>query len=268
MPAPVRPVRFSSLRSRREKPIAVFLDFDGTLVPIAPRPEQAALKPATRRLIQALSQYVPVVIVSGRSLSDIKSRIDLDGVVYAGNHGLEIAGRGLHFRIKNAEAWRRRIKTLGAPLRKVLGSLPGIFIEDKGCTWSIHYRLARSAVRRKAAGLFSRWAEPLQRGGRIRVTRGKAVWEIRPPAEWDKGRAVAWILRQARFRNRAPIYLGDDQSDHDAFRAIRRRGLGIAVGPRRKKGSAHRVLRDPNAVHCFLRRLLDDLRKNKLPSGF
>ncbi|MBI3995557.1 MAG: trehalose-phosphatase [Nitrospirae bacterium] len=258
---PVRPLRNPSLRDRMKQPAALFLDFDGTLAPIAPRPEQAWLPLKTLRLLKSLSRRVPVVIVSGRSLRDIRFRVGLEGIIYAGNHGLEIAGCGLRHRIGDAIHWRRFLKAVAEQLRKDLSGLHGILFEDKGSTLSVHYRLTRGAVRRKAARLFSGRMGPLQRRGRVRITRGKAVWEIRPPVEWDKGRAVAWIMRQPKFRGRWPIYIGDDETDQDAFRMIRRIGVGIAVGPRNQKGSAHFVLRDPGEVYRFLRRVLDDFRK-------
>ena len=159
--------------------------------------------------------------------------------------------------------WRRFLKTVAWQLRNDLSGLPGILFEDKGCTLSVHYRLARGEVRRKAARVFAGRMGPLQRRGRIRITRGKAVWEIRPPVDWDKGRAVTWILRQPQFRGRWPLYIGDDTTDQDAFRAIRRIGFGIAVGHRKKKGFARHSLRGPGEVGSFLKRLLRDLpRRN------
>jgi trehalose 6-phosphate phosphatase len=236
---------------------ALFLDFDGTLASIAPRPEQAGLTPDMRRLVRRLSVRVPVAIISGRSLPDIQSRVGLKGIVYAGNHGLEIGGPGLRYRMGNAVGWRRRLRALAARLRENLEVLPGIIVEDKEYTLSVHYRLARGKIRHKAARWMERNLMPIGRAGEIRIGRGKAVWEIRPPIDWDKGRAVAWLLRQARFRGRWPLYIGDDETDQDAFRTIRRIGLGIAVGPPEKKGAAHHAVRSPREVAVFLNRLLE-----------
>lgn len=256
MKIPVRPTGGAFRRRKIGGLPACFLDFDGTLAPIAPRPEEAGLTSEMRRLLQRLSRRVPLVIISGRSLSDIRSRVGLPGLFYVGNHGLEIAGCGLRYRMENADPWRRTLKSLGDRLRKRLEGLPGIFIEDKGLTLSVHFRLAGRGIRRIAARRLAEGLRPLQRRRQVRIGRGKAVWEIRPPIDWDKGRAVSWLLRQARFRGRWPLYIGDDETDQDAFRAIRKIGIGIAVGPREKKGSAHHVVRSPREVGLFLNRLL------------
>lgn len=262
MKSTVIPFGLDFRRRRRDESLALFLDFDGTLVPIAPRPEEAWLTSDLRGLLRRLSRRVPVAIISGRSLADIRSRVGVKEIVYVGNHGLEIDGCGLRYRMKDADSWRRSLKILGRQLRENLEILPGIFVEDKGCTLSIHYRLARGAVRRRAARWFLEWLKPFQRRRQIRLGRGKAVWEIHPPIDWDKGRAVTWILGQPRFRRRWPLYIGDDETDQDAFRAIRRIGLGIAVGPPEKKGSAHFAVRGPREVGLFLRRLLSLLSPN------
>jgi trehalose 6-phosphate phosphatase len=264
MKGSVRSIGTASRSGKTGRLPALFLDFDGTLASIAPRPELAGLTPDMRRLVRRLSVRVPVAVISGRSLPDIQSRVGLKRIVYAGNHGLEIAGLGLRYRMGKAVEWRRRLRVLADLLREDLEILPGIIVEDKEYTLSIHYRLARGKIRHKAA----RWMEanllPLGRAGQIRIGRGKAVWEIRPPIDWDKGRAVAWLLRQARFRGRWPLYIGDDETDQDAFRTIRRIGLGIAVGPLEKKGAAHHAVRSPREVALFLNRLLDllDARPN------
>jgi len=252
----VRPIEGLLRRAKPNGSPALFLDFDGTLAPLAPRPDQAWLKSETRRLLTRISRRVPVAVLSGRSLSDIRFRVGIKGIVYAGNHGLEIDGEGLRYRMEGEEDWRRRLRSLGTRLRDGLKGLPGILIEDKGYTLSVHYRLAGGAVRRRAGRLLAGCLRPLRRRGQVRVGRGKAVWEIRPPIDWDKGSAVAWILRQPEFQGRWPLYIGDDETDQDAFRAIRKIGLGIAVGPPGKKGWARYAVRGPRDVGVFLRRLL------------
>jgi trehalose 6-phosphate phosphatase len=267
MEFPVRPTGGAFRRRKFGGLPACFLDFDGTLAPIAARPEEAGLTSDMRRLLRRLSRRVPVVIISGRSLSDIRSRVGLPGLVYVGNHGLEIAGCGLRYRMEDADHWRRTLKSLGARLRETLEVLPGIFVEDKSFTLSVHFRLAGGAVRRTAARRLAERLRLLQRRRQVRVGRGKAVWEIRPPIDWDKGRAVSWLLRQRRFRGRWPLYIGDDDTDQDAFRTIRKIGIGIYVGPKQNKGSAHHAVRSPREVGLFLNGLLGllDARSARWP---
>lgn len=243
----------------RKKP-ALFLDYDGTLVRIVRRPELATLKPEIRRLLMHLSRCLPMVIVSGRSLPDVHRRVGIKGIGYAGNHGLEISGPGWRYRMEGAARWRRLLRKVARGLLQELSNLPGILLEDKGSTLTVHYRQAGGAVRRQAAAILHRRLHPMEVGGRLRIHTGKAVWEIRPPVRWNKGEAVLWILKRPAFRGCWPIYIGDDRTDQDAFHAVRtKKGLGIMVGPARRRGAAHVHLIDPREVHRFLGWLLDSL---------
>jgi trehalose 6-phosphate phosphatase len=255
----------NSIRRRLNRPWALFLDFDGTLTPIAPRPEQVLLDPSQRRLVSSLARWVPVTIISGRALLDLRSRVDLKGLTYAGNHGLEIVGPGFRYRMQGDVQWRRFLKGVLRRLQDDLEMIPGILLEDKKYTISVHYRLTRRDERKKAARLFAKRVKPFRDQGLVRVTYGKAVWEIRPTLEWDKGRAVQWILKQAPFRGRWPLYIGDDETDQDAFRRIRKRGVGIAVGPPEKKGAADYTIQSPKEVRGFLEWLLYRLSRRGTP---
>ncbi len=252
-------VALARIQTALKKPMALFLDFDGTLVPVAPKPGDAWLSFSVRDLLRSLSRKIPVVIVSGRRLQDLKGRVGLRQVTYVGNHGLEIVGSGFRYQMKGAAQWRRFLKGLVPQLQNALGELPGILLEDKDYTLSLHYRLARQGIRRKALRWLIRHLKPLEDKGLIKVGLGKAAWEIRPPVRWDKGHAVLWVLRQPAFRRRWPLYIGDDVTDEDAFRAIRGRGIGILVGSASKKGSAHYTLAGPSQVYEFLKWLLGPL---------
>ena len=248
-----------TIQKKLKKPAILFLDFDGTLVPIVREPNRAVLSATTRQLLRSLSQQIPIVIISGRSLNDIKSRIRLSGLTYIGNHGFEIRGRSLKFRIRNAIRWRRWIRRLSRELKTIFSDMPGIQVEDKGYSLSVHYRQAQRGERQRAARMFSRKMRPYEDQKQVRIYHGKAVWEVRPPIEWHKGHAVIWVLKQPVFRGRWPLYMGDDTTDQDAFRAIRNRGLGIMVGPSRKKGAAHYTIESPGKVHGFLRWFLEQV---------
>jgi trehalose-phosphatase len=263
MKRPAHPAWFASLQRKLEKPLALFLDFDGTLVPIAPRPEDVRLGAPVRLVIRSLAERVPVVIISGRALGDLRGHVGLHGLTYVGNHGLEIDGPGFRYRMPRAISWRRFLTDLASRLQGDLAGLSGLFVEDKGYTLSVHYRLARKAMRQKAAQALTKRLKILESQGLIRMTGGKAVWEIRPPVEWDKGGAVDWILKQPGFQGRWPLYIGDDETDQDAFRRIRDDGVGIAVGPSHQKSAAHHTVDNPEGVWQLLKWLCDRLASVK-----
>ena len=126
----------------------LFLDFDGTLAPIVPEPMLAVLPAATRQVLTELAAHatITIAIVSGRSLGDVKGRVGIPGLIYAGNHGLEIEGRGLAFEHPEAAVLKGAIREITERIAEHAASLDGIEIESKGLTSSIHYRrAARSA---------------------------------------------------------------------------------------------------------------------------
>jgi trehalose 6-phosphate phosphatase len=250
---------FDAIRRKLDRPMALFLDFDGTLVPIARRPDLAVLDPPGKRLIQSLSRRVPTVIISGRSMEDVRARVGVAGVSYVGNHGLEIEGNNLKYKLIGLTEIIKLIEKIDIKLEKAFGSIPGLIIENKTCTLSVHYRLVRGANRNKAARIFTRTLAEFRNDGRVRITRGKAVWEVRPPLLWDKGRAVGWILKQAEFQDRWPLYIGDDRTDQDALKAVKRAGLGIWVGSAAGKGAARFALENPRSVGHFLRWMLSEV---------
>jgi trehalose-phosphatase len=142
-------------------------------------------------------------------------------------------------------------------LRAELVTIPGIILENKGYTLSVHYRLANRIWRQKALQLLTQKLKPFKNQGLVLINQGKAVWEIKPAVEWDKGSAVVWVLKQPEFKGRWPLYIGDDKTDQDAFRTIRNCGIGVSVGPVREKGFAHYTIGNPEGVYRFLKKLLD-----------
>jgi trehalose 6-phosphate synthase len=216
--------------------VAVLLDFDGTLAPIADRPDDVVLPPLTRSLLARLARRsrCHVAVISGRALGDLKARVGLQDVVYVGNHGFEISGPGWAAERRDAAEIRDLIASCSGRLRDRLRSVRGVIVEDKGPTASVHYRMVRrdqietvwQAVLHAVAHL-----PP----GKVELRRGKMVWELRPALDWDKGRAALWVLEQVvgkDWRERcAVLYAGDDRTDEDAFVAIGDAGITIKVGP-------------------------------------
>jgi len=217
---------------RRIKPgerIILFLDYDGSLVPIKKSPELAVLHPGRRRLLERLSERTVVGIVSGRSLADIRALVGIKGIAYIGNHGLEI----LYGRHRWVHPGAKRTKPiLGkalANLGRRIGRLPGVVIENKGVTGTVHFRRSRAGL-----GPMIRKAvedEVRLKGRDLIVTEGKKVFEIRPRVRWDKGKGVRELSRWfPRQRTGVRVYIGDDQTDEDAFRALGRKAVTIHVG--------------------------------------
>lgn len=267
----------------------LILDFDGTLVYIRKHPESVVLGRKVMEALVTLSQspVYKVAIVSGRSLADLKkyfnssnvpsqrihrnslahpdcrnisarksntiSGLKFNNIVLVGNHGLELRATKLSLpqRAKKARKLEALIWLLGKKLKKGLSRVPGVMIEDKNYTLSLHYRniskehlpfFNQEIVRFKKR--YAHW--PL-------VWRaGKKVWEVRPGVQWDKGDMA--LLLAKKFPKALPIVIGDDLTDEDMFRAIKNRGLTIRVRQSHKSAASY-YLESPVEVRKFLEKL-------------
>jgi trehalose-phosphatase len=240
--------------------ILLLSDYDGTLTPIVDKPELATLPQETRKLLRRLAKNrrYTVGIISGRALADLKSKVGLEGIIYAGNHGLEIEGFGLSFLEPIAEEMMPFLQMLNQALSATLRGIKGVFVEDKGLTVSVHYRLVDDTEEERVKDTFRKVTDTLHVTGKIRITQGKKVYEIRPPVDWDKGKAIAWFMakcREVRGRGGAlPIYLGDDLTDEDGFKAIERNnGISVFVGEGSLQSVARYFLKSPEEVAQFLK---------------
>lgn len=222
----------------------LLLDYDGTLAPIVRNPARAVLGVRRRALLRRLARLpgVRVGIVSGRELAWLRRQVGVPGLLYVGNHGLEMSGPGLRFVHAPARRHAETMRRLAARLRAALRGIPGAVVEAKGLTLSVHRRMVppsqRPVVRHRAAAVL----DPLVLAGRIRITRGKQVLEVRPPVAWTKGEAVGRLSRRYRAAGGALWYVGDDMTDEDAFRAVNRSGgISILLGRRRRSAAQWRV---------------------------
>jgi len=221
---------------------AIFLDVDGVLAPIVPRPEDAVVPDQTRAELRRLNgRYELVACISGRPSEDAKRIVGVPELVYAGNHGLELE--------PDAPAWAAR-------LTRFLAGLDWPRIEDKGLTASLHYRdrADQDAARAELEGIA---AEARAAGFVARF--GRKVLEILPPLPADKGTAVRRLL--AAYGSRRALFAGDDTTDLDGFRALD--GLELAVrvavvsgeGPTELPESADVTVDGPEEMLAILRRL-------------
>jgi trehalose-phosphatase len=238
---------------------ALFLDYDGTLSAIAAHPELARLPATMREILGRLAQEMPVVIVSGRGREDVAALVDLPALVYAGSHGFDIAGPppapgAPPLRLEVGDGVPARIGLAADRLRQELEDVPGVFVEPKGFAISIHFRLADESdlprVERSVDAAVA--AVP-----GLRKAHGKKLFEVRPDLDWDKGRAVLWLLDALGLGRPdvLPFYLGDDLTDEDAFLALGDRGVGILVSEETRATAAAYQLCDPEEVRRFLERV-------------
>lgn len=237
------------------------LDFDGTLAPIGPRPDDVILADPVRERLHRLSRLpgVTPMVVSGRGLADVSARVGLPGLIYAGNHGLEIRGPGIEFVVPAATAFEGPLRELAGRLEAALEEVPGALLESKGLTASVHDRNVpdsrRGEVERRVRQAVA--TDP----DRFHLTSGRRVWEIRPRLEWNKGKAVSWVLeRLPGPRPRLDVFIGDDRTDEDAF-AVMPDGITVKVGPARPTLARYTVP-DPAGVEGFLGWLLAEVARN------
>ena len=235
--------------------VAVFLDYDGTLTPIVDRPELAVLSEEMREVLAALSQRCPIMVISGRDRGDVERLVGLKGLVYAGCHGFDIAGPdGPGLSHLEASGYAPIVAQAARDLERELAPIPGIIVENKTYAVAVHFRLAGpedvGRVEHIVDGVVAR-------NPQLRKTGGKKVLELRPNMDWDKGKAVLWLLDALDLDTAdvIPIYIGDDVTDQDAFDALHGNGVSILVAQDPQATRADYRLSNPAEVGRFLEEL-------------
>ena len=237
---------------------AFFLDYDGTLTPIVKDPSKAFLSPHHKGIIASLLRKEQnfVCIISGRAIEQLKEFIGLEGLVLAGNHGMEIAGPNISYVNEDALRAKPLLREIAETLQGRLSDLEGVFVEDKGLTVSVHYRMVPVKRHPSLKRLFYQEIGKFLASKSIIVTRGKRILEVRPNVAWDKGSVVKWILAflsDYLLKGRPyPIYMGDDETDEDAFRALTGWGLTILVSPRKGASEASYFIKSVEEAYQFL----------------
>ncbi len=234
--------------------IAVFLDFDGTLATVTPDPADTTLDPSMRDTVRELASHCFVSVVTGRALHDVRTKVGLPSLAYAGCHGFEIAGPGFDF--VREPSLRRAFDALATELSRVAAEFDGTLVEAKGYSISVHHaRMPPARIPELEAAIASR----MERFTGIRRAVGRNIIELRPAIDWHKGSAVNWMLERRPAADGAvvPVYIGDDRTDEDALGVVADSGIGIVVGEPAWPSAARFGLRDIGAVEEFLHRLLD-----------
>jgi len=236
-----------------------FLDYDGTLSPLVPTPDQARPLPGAAAVLGALAELpgIRLALVTGRTVTEIRRLIDVHGIYYIGIHGLEIClPDGSVELSERVGVIRAMLPAIKQQIEQALGNRPGILIEDKGLALACHYRLASRADAARARETVAAVARSYQRRGvQIAVTHGHEVIEIRS-AFANKGKTVCRLLGTQDPLALA-VYIGDDQTDEDAFELLPPESITIRVGPTPLTTTARYRVADPGEVLRFLRALVD-----------
>jgi trehalose 6-phosphate phosphatase len=247
-------------QAHRRRPLLLFLDYDGTLVEIAPRPELALPTPELLELLARLTAQrdLKLMVVSGRPLRDLQELLPVPGLNYLGSHGGEafVAGRPYPLPVATLDdeelsRWRSRLAAVLQPFR-------GWWIEDKPQGLALHYRQVQAEHAHEFIGILGSWQEQLRQEGGFQVLSGKKVLEILPLSV-SKGAAIQEILSLSVFIGFFPLYLGDDITDESAFLLLQGHGLTIKVGRPGIETAASHYLPDTKAVRHFLARLVPPL---------
>jgi trehalose 6-phosphate synthase/phosphatase len=233
--------------------VAVFLDYDGTLTPLVDHPAKAVLGDSMRAVLTQLARRADtdVAVVSGRGIDDIRDMVDIDEIALGGNHGLELAGAKLRsFRHQDLDHYKARTSALAEDLADL--AVSGAWIEQKGATLTFHYRAVESP---KQARLAEQARQVITNAG-FQARDGHKAVEARPPIGWDKGQAVLHIVRElygpAWSETVRVVYIGDDQTDEDAFRVLAGLGITFRVGSAEAPTHARRRLPNVGAVEALL----------------
>lgn len=242
-----------------EARIALFLDFDGTLVPIQEDPAKCVLPSYIKRQLEELvvSGRCSIFILSGRSLSDIEKKVGVRGIYYGGNHGLVIAGPNIGYIHSGVISAKPIIDRIRRRLEMEIGDIEGAWIERKKFTFTLHYRTVKKEDLKSVKKIFYKAVSDFSGKLPLIVIKGKKVLELYPDLSWNKGTAALWLLDQ--LGNKClPIYVGDDITDESVFKTLYEKGVTVKVGWS-KKSAAKYYLKGQGEVAPLLQYVLDAL---------
>ena len=258
---------------REPRRLVVFLDYDGTLTPIVEESAAARMSQPMREALRRLSSRATVAVVSGRAREKIREFVDLSDLYYAGSHGFDIDGPGGLRHTVSAEAIPF-LALARESLESKLAGIAGCSLEDNRYALSVHWRKCVDA-RKAVEAIVDDLVATAPFAGVLKKAEGKCVFELRPNVDWDKGEAVLYLLDMLRklqqgdepqleeaskawYQGVLPVYVGDDTTDEDAFRALERYGaVSVLVTPkseaeRPRMTHATHTLRDVDDVMTFL----------------
>jgi iron complex transport system ATP-binding protein len=243
-------------RQRQGQGLLLLLDYDGTLVEIAPRPEQATPTPELLRVLTQLTAQkdVAVMVVSGRPLRELLDFLPVPGLNFVGSHGGEGRVADRHWVKSNTAGPVGEPERLAQDLATRLAEVSGWRLEQKPLGVALHYRKAGPDQATRILSVLEDWVQEVVNSGPFEVIWGRKVLEVLPQGV-SKGAAVREILTTSGFSDLFPVYLGDDTTDESAFQALKGSGLTVKVGTAGAVTAADYCLADPAAVLAFLTRV-------------
>lgn len=239
------------------KELALFLDYDGTLTPIVSRPDLAVLTDEARDTLKQVAEVFPTAIISGRGREDVEALVKLSKLAYAGSHGFDIVGpHGSPVGHQVADWVEPVMANVARELADAVALIEGALLEPKRFSVAVHYRLVPEGAIRQVEDAVDR---AVGADARLKKATGKKVFEIRPNIDWDKGKALLFLLEALGLDRPdvVPIYIGDDVTDEDAFAALADRGFGILVSEVPRPTEASHWMQAPWEVYAFFERLLE-----------
>ncbi|MBI4550095.1 MAG: trehalose-phosphatase [Candidatus Omnitrophica bacterium] len=242
------------------------------MTPIVRRPGAARLAPSVREVLRKLHRppRTYVAIVSGRTVQDVAARVGIRDLIYSGNHGLECRGPDPRFRFLHPGISKAGplLSKIARRLRRKLRASPCVWVENKRFSLSVHFRGAGARETERARQILKEVLKDFT--GRFDCREGKKVWEVKPRTRWNKGSMTRWLTRRIeRLSRKKPIaiYIGDDRTDEDAFRALGKRAWTVKVSPAKNPPTfAQYRLASVRHVHQFLRRLACQDSKSRTQS--
>ncbi|MBF0104576.1 MAG: trehalose-phosphatase [Deltaproteobacteria bacterium] len=226
----------------------MFLDFDGTLSRLVADPDRARLLPGLKNILKKLARHphIRIMIISGRSLADVRKRFGINNLIYAGNHGFEIYFKKRYL-LRKGKKYRAIVSRASSLLKKQLRDIPGVIVEPKGLSVAVHFRntpYSYLAVIKKTVEVISKSTGIKNK---LALTTGKKIFELRPHKNWNKGFAVRWVW-QKMAPKACPIFIGDDVTDEDAFEALKKDGMTIRVGKKQKSAALYYIKQTEDVV--------------------
>lgn len=256
---PIFPENIEIFDILSQKTPVIFLDYDGTLSPIVPRPEDAILSSVMKKTLKKLAGIFTVAIVTGRDKEDVENLVGLDEMIYAGSHGYIITGPNeLFMEHPDSEKITPRLDNIEEEVNSFLkGKTVGTQVDRKRYAIGIHYRNARPEDEEVVRKLVD---EILKKHPGHKKGEGKKIIEIKPDIDWHKGKAVLWILDALNLsenKDIIPVFIGDDITDEDGFKALKDIGLGILVGSHGQPTAARYSLKNVFQVNEFFNKLIE-----------